>query len=122
MSALVAFVSAAACQARAPEPAATIDEARREITGIGIRPVLAPGGFAIGQLLPGGPAVEAGLRPGDLIVAVDGEPTRRWTLERAAERLRSAAGTHVRLDVERDGQPFQVDLVRRLVAVIPPPP
>jgi serine protease DegQ len=30
----------------------------------------------VAQTVSGGPAAEAGLRPGDIITAVDGEPTR----------------------------------------------
>ena len=90
-----------------------------EVTGIGIRPASHSDGFAIGQLFPGGPAAEAGLRAGDVIVAVDGEPTARWTLDRVARRLRSTAGTKVSLVVVRGADRFEVQLLRRVVAVPP---
>jgi C-terminal processing protease CtpA/Prc len=114
------IVVGVACQAQpppapaAPEPAG---DTARQVTGIGIRPVIHAQGFAIGQLFPDGPAAEAGLREGDVVLAVDGEPTARWTLDRAATRLRSAAGTKVTLSVLRGVDRFEVMLVRRTVAV-----
>lgn len=56
------------------------------------------------------PAAEAGLLPGDTIVAFDGREVNRWKdLESA---IRSSGGTQVRLTVERDG-------ARREVTVTP---
>jgi len=113
------------CQTQAapapPEPATAVAgdnvDDPHEVTGIGIRPVMHAKGFAIGQLFPDGPAAEAGLREGDVVLTVDGEPTTRWTLDRVSRRLRSAAGTKVTLTVERGDQRFPVELVRRVVAV-----
>jgi carboxyl-terminal processing protease len=93
------------------------EQTPREISGIGIRPVTHADGIAIGQLFPGGPADEAGLRQGDVVLEVDGDPTARWTLERAASRLRGATGTNVTLLAERDGERFEVRLSRRTVVV-----
>jgi carboxyl-terminal processing protease len=110
------IVSGLGCQAAR---GANDDEEPRQVTGIGIRPVMHEKGFAIGQIFPDGPAMAAGLREGDVIVAVDGEPTARWTLDRAAARLRSTAGTKVSLVVERGEQRFEVGVIRRTVAVPP---
>lgn len=91
-------------------------EAPRQVAGIGIRPIIHAHGFAIGQLSPGGPADQAGLRAGDVVVEVDGDSTARWTLERAATRLRGAVGTDVTLVAERGGERFEVRISRRTVA------
>jgi len=113
---------AIACQSQPPPAPAAAPDTRssdrpQQVTGIGIRPITHPKGFAIGQLFPDGPAAAAGLREGDVVLAVDGEPTARWTLDRVSSRLRSAAGTKVTLVVERGEQRFEVQLVRRLVSV-----
>ncbi len=97
--------------------AAMPDQIPREISGIGIRPAIHADGFAIGQLFPGGPAEQAGLHEGDVVLEVNGEPTARWTLERAAQRLRGASGTSVTLLAEREGERFEVRLSRRAVSV-----
>jgi carboxyl-terminal processing protease len=93
------------------------EQTPREISGIGIRPVIHADGFAIGQLFPGGPADQAGLHQGDVVLEVDGDPTARWTLERAASRLRGDSGTTVTLLAEREGERFEVRLSRRIIKV-----
>jgi regulator of sigma E protease len=57
---------------------------------------------------PAGPAVAAGVRPGDRVVAIDGRTVADLSAVVASELLapwRVAAGQRVRLDVARDGQP-----------------
>jgi membrane-associated protease RseP (regulator of RpoE activity) len=75
---------------------------------------LATGDGCVSQLVvetvvPGSPAERAGVRPGDVVVAIDddGAPARRLPL--LAARL--SAGDQVRLDVERSGA------ARRLIVV-----
>lgn len=52
------------------------------------------------QVFPDHPAAKAGLRPGDFIIAIDGEETADMSLEVAVQKIRGAAGTTVRLTVE----------------------
>lgn len=47
------------------------------------------------------PAAEAGLKPGDYIVAIDGVPTEGMSLEAAVARIKGPAGTPVTLKVQR---------------------
>ncbi|HEX8857391.1 MAG TPA: trypsin-like peptidase domain-containing protein [Thermoleophilaceae bacterium] len=93
---------------------------RRAWLGIagGVRP-LPPGARAelgnrtcveVVEVIPGSPAELAGLRPEDLLVAVDGEPVEGVEdLQRlmVAERI----GKRVELSVIRHGRPQSVDLV-----------
>jgi len=51
--------------------------------------------------VPDGPAAEAGLRPGDRIVSIDGTPIAGETAKEVQERLRGPVGTDVRLGVTR---------------------
>jgi hypothetical protein len=48
------------------------------------------------------PADEAGIRHGDLILAVNGEPTASWTVDEAVNRLDSFEGEHLTLTVRHD--------------------
>ncbi len=56
----------------------------------------------VGQLMPGMPAAEAGLRPGDRIVEVEGEPVYAFTDLR--RHVDPAAGRPLQVVVERDGR------------------
>ena len=47
----------------------------------------------------GSPAEEAGIRAGDIILAVDGESTEGWTSNQAVQRIRGPRGTEVVLTV-----------------------
>jgi len=47
--------------------------------------------------LEGSPAALAGVRPGDAILAVDGESTTGWSLAKAVSEIRGDAGTSVQL-------------------------
>lgn len=51
--------------------------------------------------MPGSPALRAGLRPGDRILEVDGQPTRGLSLDANIERVMGEPGTTVTLTVER---------------------
>jgi len=59
------------------------------------------------------PAEQAGIRPGDTILAVDGESTEGWTKEEAVDRIRGPKGTTVRLSVKHtDGQTADLEITR----------
>jgi len=45
------------------------------------------------------PAEKAGIQPGDIIIAVEGESTEGWTADQAVERIRGPKGTTVTLTV-----------------------
>ncbi|MGE5725063.1 MAG: S41 family peptidase [Acidobacteriota bacterium] len=53
----------------------------------------------------GTPAYKAGIRPGDVIVAVNGKPTDNMSTEEVAELVRGPKGTSVTLTILREGEP-----------------
>jgi carboxyl-terminal processing protease len=64
------------------------------------------------------PAARAGLKPGDVILRIDGHPTEGMTLKDAVDQLRGPAGSKVRVLILRLGQrPFEVTLTRALIKV-----
>lgn len=69
----------------------------------------------------GSPADEAGLRSGDVVVAVDGEPTAGEDLDDVVERVRGEAGTAVVLTIRPGGQGSERDvrIVRADVQIQP---
>lgn len=68
--------------------------------------------YTIYRLIPGSPAVEAGLEQGDVLVAVDGRAARERTLAEIRTILQQAGTAH-RLSVRRDGKVFTVELKLR---------
>lgn len=49
------------------------------------------------------PARRVGIQANDVIVAVDGQPTLHWSLDRAVREITGPTGTRVTLSVRRDG-------------------
>ncbi|HUO12907.1 MAG TPA: Do family serine endopeptidase [Caulobacteraceae bacterium] len=66
-------------------------------------------GAQVTDVVPGGPAERAGLRSGDVVVAVDGVPVKSNT-EMTREVAKAQAGDVVHLDVYRDGKEMAVDV------------
>src|SRR5207249_575317 len=62
----------------------------------------------------GTPAYRAGIRPGDIIVAVDGKPTDNMTTGDVADLLKGPKGTTVHITVLREGaeKPMEFAVVR----------
>jgi len=85
--------------------------------GIGARIDVRNGWVTVVSTLPETPAERAGLRTGDRIVAVEGESTRGWSVDRAVSTLRGEVGTQVAVGVSRVGneEPFEVSLRRSRV-------
>jgi len=64
--------------------------------------------------IPGSPAFRAGLRPGDIIVKVNGQSTEGMNTQQVAERLKGPKGTRVHITVSRQGydQALEFDITR----------
>ena len=93
----------------------------RNFGGVGIDGApQADGQIVVRQLVAGGPAQAAGIRPGDIITHIDGAPTKGSVFEKMVNyRLRGRAGTKVRLNVQKPGEtkPRVVILTRRQLLV-----
>lgn len=63
---------------------------------------------SVHRLLPGAPAEQAGLQPGDIITAVDDSPIGDWF--DMVEAISARPGQSTVLSLQRDGQPLQVTL------------
>ena len=88
--------------------------------GIGVRIDAAEDGRPlIVGVFRGSPAEAADLRPGDIIVAVGGEPTLDQDLDEVASRIRGEAGSIVSVTIQRgaDGPQLELDIVRAEVDV-----
>lgn len=66
---------------------------------------------------PGLPAARAGLQPGDVLVALDGQSLTGVPFAHVLFRIRGKAGTPITLGVQRNGEaaPRVFRLVRELI-------
>jgi len=88
--------------------------------GIGIEVLyLADGWIRIIAPIDDTPATRAGLRAGDTIIAVDGEPLTPGAAS-SRELLRGAPGTEVVLSILREGEdePLEITVTREIIKVV----
>jgi carboxyl-terminal processing protease len=81
------------------------------LEGIGAEVAVRDGRPTVVAPLAGSPAQRAGLRPGDVIVRVDGQDVSALTLDELVRRVRGPAGTSVTLTVIHAGETRLTDLV-----------
>ena len=100
----------------APEPADGGPSGEYE--GIGLRwsVVDAGVGLLVELLHPSGPAAEAGVREGDELLAVDGEPAIDVAIAVLMPRMKGPAGSWVKLTLRRAGSVFDLNVQRRRLA------
>jgi regulator of sigma E protease len=77
----------------------------REVGLSGYRPQIPP---IVGEVIAQSPAARAGLRPGDRIVAIDGQRVTSW--EEVVAQVSKRPGEKARLGVLRDGTRLDVDV------------
>ena len=84
--------------------------------GMTIQPQLVDGTLKIFVLYPseGTPAFKAGIKPGDMILSVDGKPTDGLDSAAVAAMLKGPRGTHVLVTMSREGRdkPMTFDVIR----------
>jgi carboxyl-terminal processing protease len=95
-------------------------QTRGEFGGLGMQVTLENGLVKIISPIDDTPASRAGLKPNDLILAIDDAPVTDMTLSDAVEKLRGPIGTPVKLTVRREGvDAFEVKLTRADIKVEP---
>jgi carboxyl-terminal processing protease len=100
------------------EVQAEVDALDGRVSGIGVSVDTRSGAPVIIAVFPGSPAAKAGLRPGDLIVSVDGKRADRAGLSDLLGRVRGAPGTSVTLGIEHpDGTREDVPMVREELSI-----
>jgi len=74
----------------------------------------------IAEPYEGFPAAKAGVRAGDVILKVDGVPTKDLEIESVSDRLKGKPGTELTLTIERYGveEALEIDLVREKISIL----
>jgi carboxyl-terminal processing protease len=70
------------------------------------------GGLRVVEIPSDGPAAAAGLHVGDRIASIDGERVGNLSLQEIVERLRGPVGTHVEIEVIREGEWHVFEIAR----------
>ena len=98
-----------------------VDIISGEFQGIGarVRQDTATGEIVIVAPFRDSPAEIAGIRSGDVVLAVDGESTQGWTDDQAVRRIRGPEGTQVTLRVRHSNGETEDITVTRDTIVIP---
>lgn len=91
----------------------------RSYSGVGLTVGRARGGLVVKAALQG-PARQAGIRPGDLIVSIDGQRVRALPFQRSLELIKGKEGTVVRLMVRRPREGTLSFAVKRREIELPP--
>ena len=72
-------------------------------------------GLEILKLEPEGPAREAGILPGDILTAVEGQSVKELGTTGAADLIQGEPGTFVNVEVLREGEPLSFTVERRQI-------
>ena len=102
-----------------PEAFAELQESTSgEFGGLGIEVGMEDGFVKVVSPIDDTPASKAGIQPGDLIVKIDGQPTKGLSMMEAVDKMRGKAGSTIELTLVRDGgRPFDLTLTRAVIKV-----
>ena len=90
-----------------------------QFSGLGIEIGYRGGFIAIVTPIDGSPAIDAGLKAGDVILKIDGTSTQGMSTSESSTYMRGPEGTAVTLEIGRAGesQPFDVIVTRGVIDV-----
>jgi len=93
---------------------------RRGVIGLQLDPASGPDGARVVEVSPAGPAAEAGVRPGDVIVGLNGAPiSGRDSARQVIEQMRRVPpDAKVKLSIKRDGKVQELQLTTRPAYVV----
>jgi carboxyl-terminal processing protease len=93
-------------------------QTKGEFGGLGIEVTMESGLVMVVSPIDDTPAFRAGIKTGDLISQLDGEPVLGLTLAEAVDRMRGRVGTDIKLTIRRENQePFDVTITRAIIRI-----
>ncbi len=95
-------------------------ETKGSFSGIGIEISMRDGVLTVISPIEGTPAFQKGLKAGDKIIKIDGEPTKDLSINDAVKRLRGPKGSKVTISILREGWRELKDftIVRDVIPII----
>ena len=90
-----------------------------EFGGLGMIVTLKNGILTVVSPIEGTPAMQAGIKPKDKVIKIDGKNTPGMTLNKAVQLLRGKPGTSVQLTILRKGihKPVVVKITRQIIHI-----
>jgi carboxyl-terminal processing protease len=85
--------------------------------GIGIEVTAGTDYSTVDTVFPDSPAAKAGIKPGDLIVKVDGKDVHGQNPDQTSNLIRGQAGTSVTITIERAGQRQDLKVLREPITI-----
>ena len=94
-------------------------ETKGEFGGLGIEITMKDGMLTVVSPIEDTPAFKAGIKAGDIIMKIDGKPTKDMTLMDAVKQMRGPKGTPVTITIARDTltEPKDFTITRDIIAV-----
>lgn len=84
-----------------------------EYVGIGVSVQLVNGNYVVADVNYGGPAREAGVQTGDILLAINGTPVKDKSIDDLTTLLRGETGSEAGLKLARAGQEIELKVTRR---------
>lgn len=94
---------------------AMLEDTAGEFSGIGVQIIDLNGQVVVVTPLPDSPAIEAGIKAGDVIKTVDGYDITGATSSQASLLIRGEEGTSVKIGIIRGKESLTFDLTRRTI-------
>jgi carboxyl-terminal processing protease len=95
------------------------EETQGAYSGVGAALEKKDGKLLVTRVFDGSPALQAGIKAGDMIVTVDGQPTKAVSLDVNIGRIKGQEGSQVKLQVRSaaSGQVRDLTITRRQIAI-----
>lgn len=81
--------------------------------GIGVGVDMVPQGVRVSRVIENSPAIDAGIKAGDIIVQADDNKLGGLSAEEATKYIKGEAGSYVKIIVQRDGLVLNFNIQRR---------
>lgn len=88
-----------------------------EVTGIGAQVEFKNQQLIIVAPMKGSPSEKAGLKPGDIVLSVNGEPLAGLDFNESVEKVRGPKGSLAKLRIVRDGTEMDVEVTRDTIKI-----
>ncbi len=93
-------------------------QTKGEFGGLGIEVTMENGFVKVVSPIDDTPAYRAGVKPGDFITHLDGEPILGLTLNEAVEKMRGPVNTDLTVTIRRENQePFDLTITRDVIKI-----